>query len=157
MGFHRRLFHFWNLDRSTGHMLLPFYGYAALKGEGHRFNSLLYNEERSPEKKLVNVGGPLFYSSNKSGEIYRAVFWPFFQQWASDKNQSKTDLLVPFYWSSKKGENETTVVPLGGKWKKGEEHGSWVFPLYAAKSGPKESYVYTLPFSHGMELGEARR
>jgi hypothetical protein len=148
------LFHFWSLDRSTGHMLLPFYGYAALKGEGHRFNSLLYNEERSPEKQLTNFGGPLFYSSDKSGDSYRAVFWPFFQQWTSDKDQSKTDLLVPLYWSSKKGENETTVVPLGGKWKKGEEQGSWVFPLYAAKSGPKESYVYTLPFSHGMELGE---
>ncbi|HNY28723.1 MAG TPA: hypothetical protein PKH31_15225, partial [Candidatus Sumerlaeota bacterium] len=148
------LFHFWSLDRSTGHMLLPFYSFAALKGEGHRFNSLFYNEERSPEKKLVNVGGPLFYSSNKSGESYRTVLWPFFQQWRSDKDQSKTDLLVPLYWSSKKGENETTVVPLGGKWKKGEEQGSWVFPLYAAKSGPKDSYVYTLPFSHGMELGE---
>jgi len=146
------LFHFWSLDRSTGHMFLPFYSYVALKGDGHRFNSLLYNEERSAEKKLTNVGGPIFYTSNKSGDTYRTLLWPFFQQWCADQNQSRTDVLFPFFLFSKKGEREMTLFPLGGWWKEGDIHGSWLFPLYAAKSGLRESYVFTLPYETGKYL-----
>ncbi len=148
------LFHFWSLDRSTGHMLLPFYSLATLKGGGHRFNSLFYNEERSPEKKATNFGGPLFYTSDKSGDSYQTVLWPFFQQWNSDKNQTRTNLLFPLFLSSKKGEKEVSLTPVGGWWKDKRGHGSWLLPLYAAKSGERESYLYTLPYAAGVELGE---
>jgi hypothetical protein len=149
------LFHFWSLDRSTGHMLLPFYRYAALKGGGHILNTLLYNEMRSADKKLTNMGGPLFYASDdKSGDSYRTVLWPFFQQWSSDKNRTRTNLLLPLFLSSKKGESEVSVTPAGGWWKNDKGHGSWIFPVYAAKSSEKESYIYTLPYSAGVELGE---
>lgn len=105
------LYHSWQGGGEVGNMLLPLYRWASHADGGHTVNTLLYNEHRSEDGGLTNVGGPLFYTKYDNEDCYTAALWPLFQRWRKG-NGDGADLMFPFFFRQKDG--DSTLVDVAG-------------------------------------------
>ncbi|MBI1785681.1 hypothetical protein HYR69_11110, partial [Candidatus Sumerlaeota bacterium] len=140
----------------AGHAAIPLYYFYKEKQGTKTFYSSLFNYKS--DGSLMNIGGPVFYASEKNGNKTLAVLWPFFMKWSGA--MGKRQFLLPlYYYESPKDGTELLVTPFGGGSKSKDRSAFDVLgPLYFQSKTKGRTYRTVLwPFWHDSQTSDSSK
>jgi hypothetical protein len=149
------IFHRFKNEAGAGHAVAPLY-YTSTDADGDRtFLSPLFGFKT--DGSLLNIGGPVFHSSNREGDKHLAVVWPIYNQW-SKPGASGRMMLPLFYASRDDGGGRTVITPIGGMARRGDRSIVDVLgPIYFSSSKGEDFYRTLLwPIWHSGRSQEVR-
>lgn len=82
----------------TGHAALPFYWRRDGPGDDEALITLVGGYQRSGDREMRDLLGPVYWSTRDKDSEYRAVLWPLYRQWR-DGSKHGIALLPFFHWS----------------------------------------------------------